>query len=66
MELAEDVKDCLECARAAICDAIALDDGLDGATGMAVVRWITDILQDYEEWYKTISEPMQKEGDNEG
>lgn len=39
----------LDAARAAIKDAIACEDGLDGATGEQVIRWITDILGDYEE-----------------
>lgn len=49
-----EVKDCLEAARAAITDAIGCEDGLDGATGETVIKWITDILGDYQEWHKSL------------
>ncbi len=51
-ELPQDVKDCLDASRAAIVDAIATEDCLDGAAGEEVIQWITDILGDYEEWHK--------------
>ena len=49
----ESMEELLECAREAIVDAICCEDGLDGATGEEVVRWITDKLGDYEEFIKT-------------
>jgi len=54
--LSEGIKDCLDCAREAIVDAICCDDGLDGGTGEKVIKWITDILGDYDEWIKTHSD----------
>ncbi|MBA7639464.1 hypothetical protein ES703_47122 [subsurface metagenome] len=51
--LSDDIKGCLDCARGAIEDAICCEDGLDGGTGKTVIKWITDILGDYDEWIKT-------------
>lgn len=47
-------KDCLEVTRAAILDSIATEDGLDGSCGEAAIKWITDILGDYEEWHRSL------------
>ena len=52
-EIREDIKNCLECAREAITDAICCDDGLDGSSGGEVIKWISDILGDYDEWIET-------------
>jgi hypothetical protein len=55
-ELSNDIKNCLACAREAIMDAICCEDGLDGGAGEKVIKWITDILGDYDEWIKTHSD----------
>ena len=53
-----DIMGCLDCARAAIVEAICSEDGLDGGAGEVVVKWITDLLGDQDTWraYQTTPE----------
>ena len=47
--------DALDAAREAICDAVCCEDGLDGGVGQVVIKWLTDILGDEDEFVKNHS-----------
>lgn len=51
----------LDAAREAIVAAICSEDGLDGAAGEGIVKWITDVLGDYEEFIKTHTDDRWQE-----
>jgi hypothetical protein len=44
----------LEVARAALLDACYCEEGLDAATGTAIMDWITELLGDAAEYHPTI------------
>lgn len=59
----KDVKDVLELVREVIVDAICCEDGLDGGTGEAAIKWCTDILDDQKEFEEYHKEATEYEGE---
>jgi len=54
MSEVEQMREVLEVARAGLLDACYCEGGLDGATGDAIINWITEVLGDGAEYHPTI------------